>query len=332
MMHSEQRGLDIYRDLFCHRRDLYALQTKTGAYFLRRNEIDDAVIDAHLEGRITAGWYALTPDSTVRWVALDADQDNGLESLQHAWKQLDAKGISSYLELSRRGGHLWTFFEPISAAVARRLIFGLIPKVSEVEIFPKQDRLDGPGRVGSLVRGPLGVHRLSGRRYPFVDPISLKPVSITTAGTLEYLREVQRVSATDAAEHLAMLLEARCSPAAWTNAANELPNHDVPLSPLARVKQQIGDPYNFIAQYVELDEGGRGHCPFHPPDRHPSFAVNRNGGYWIDFHEVNPETGRYVGGDVIEFYRRLKGLSYKDALGDLEQCLGNRLPKARNGP
>jgi hypothetical protein len=26
---------------------------------------------------------------------------------------------------------------------------------------------------------------------------------------------------------------------------------------------------------------------------------------------VDPKTGRYLGGDAIEFYRRLKGLSYK---------------------
>ena len=53
------------------------------------------------------------------------------------------------------------------------------------------------------------------------------------------------------------------------------------------------------------------------PDRHPSFAVNRAGGYWVDFHEVNPATGRYVGGDVIEFYKRLKGLSYQETLKEL---------------
>ncbi len=86
---------------------------------------------------------------------------------------------------------------------------------------------------------------------------------------------------------------------------------------MQRLKAKLGDPYTFISRYVELDREGRGHCPFHPPDRHPSFAVNRADGYWVDFHEVDPRTGRYVGGDAIAFYRRLWGLSYKDVLEEL---------------
>lgn len=79
-------------------------------------------------------------------------------------------------------------------------------------------------------------------------------------------------------------------------------------SPLDQLRERIGDPYAFISRYVKLDQAGRGHCPFHLPDHHPSFAVNRRDGYWVDFHLVNPKTGRYVGGDAIEFYRKLKGL------------------------
>ena len=89
------------------------------------------------------------------------------------------------------------------------------------------------------------------------------------------------------------------------------------LSPLDRLKLQLGDPYRFISRFVELDSSGRGHCPFHPPDRNPSFAVHRQAGYWVDFHEVNPKTGRYAGGDAIEFYRRLHGLTYKQVIQEL---------------
>ena len=78
--------------------------------------------------------------------------------------------------------------------------------------------------------------------------------------------------------------------------------HDGGRSAMAALKARLGDPYEFIRSYVTLDERGRGHCPFHPPDRHPSFAVNRAHGHWVCFHEVNPRTGRYMGGDVIEFY------------------------------
>ena len=38
-----------------------------------------------------------------------------------------------------------------------------------LEVFPKQDRLTGKG-YGNLVKLPLGVHRVSGRRSRFVGP------------------------------------------------------------------------------------------------------------------------------------------------------------------
>ncbi len=88
------------------------------------------------------------------------------------------------------------------------------------------------------------------------------------------------------------------------------------------LKRAIGGVYTFVSQYVELDAPGRGSCPFHPADRHPSFAVNREEGYWVCFHETNPRTGHYLGGDAIEFYRRLKGLSFKEAVRELAEEYG----------
>jgi DNA primase len=77
---------------------------------------------------------------------------------------------------------------------------------------------------------------------------------------------------------------------------------------------------------VQKPDGGyflvRGPCPFHPPDERPSFVVNREKGYWVCFHEVNQETGRYLGGDAIEFYRRLKGLGFKEAVRELSAQYG----------
>ncbi len=84
---------------------------------------------------------------------------------------------------------------------------------------------------------------------------------------------------------------------------------------MARLKQNLGDPYAFISRYVALDASGKGHCPFHPPDIHPSFSLNRRGGYWVDFHDGS-------GGDAIEFYRRLKGLTYKEAVKELRDEVG----------
>jgi hypothetical protein len=306
-MALEQKHLDIYRDIFVSRNDVYALQTPKGAYFTKRSPVTDEVVSSHLLGNITAGFYGLDKDSSVSWIVLDADTPDGLDRLQDAWKGLADQKISSLLEKSRRGGHLWILFERVPAKAARRLILGSLPHLEGV---PKQDRLTQDSQFGSLVRGPLGIHRLTGQRYPFVDPVSLLPVSRSVVGTIDYLAESPKVTASHAEE-------ADIFAPADSVAYLPAPERPSGLSPMQRLKEQIGDPYTFISQFVELDASGKGHCPFHPPDYHPSFAVNRYAGYWVDFHEVNPRTGRYVGGDVIEFYRRLRGLSYKEVLREL---------------
>lgn len=318
-MTVERRHVQTYTDLFIHRRDLYAQQTPKGSYFLKREPVTADIVQSHLEGRITAGWYALSPESTTSWVVLDADRRDGLDQLREASKQLDTRGIPSLLELSRRGGHLWILFEPISARVARRLILGALPDLQGVEVFPKRDRLDDGSRVGNLVRGPLGVHLLTGEQYPFVDPVSLRPLSESAGGTLERFATTERISASRAAEGLAGLLEeAKQAPSSATGAEPGVPaDGDGERVTFGEIKERIGDLYAFVSQFVELDEAGRGHCPFHPPDVHPSFAVDRRRGFWVCFHEVNPRTGRYLGGDAVEFYRRFKNLTYRDVVTEL---------------
>ncbi len=40
----EQKHLTTYLELFCHRRDLYARQTRRGAYFLTRSPVSEQVV------------------------------------------------------------------------------------------------------------------------------------------------------------------------------------------------------------------------------------------------------------------------------------------------
>jgi hypothetical protein len=319
-MAIEQEHLDTYRELFIHRQDLYAQQTPKGAYFLKRSPITDTVLRSHLQGAITAGFYALSPENTTRWVCLDADRDDGMEQLQEAWKQLEARGIPSQLEGSRRGGHLWILFEPIEAAASRRLTLGTLPDLEGVEVFPKRDRLDAGAQVGNLVRGPLGIHRLTGRRYPFLDPISLQPLAGSVQATLEYLQTVPRLTQAEMTARLAGSLAAVATPLDFPRRTSRpAPETAGRRSPIQQLNAQIGDLYAFISQYVELDSSGRALCPFHP-DVHPSFAVDRQRGFWTCFHEVNPKTGRYLGGDAVEFYRRLKGLTHREAIDELKEA------------
>jgi hypothetical protein len=321
-MSPEQRQCERYAELFVHRRDVFARQTPRGSYFLTRSSITPDIIHAHLRGAMTAGFYAPGLDDSTRWIVLDADRPDGLAQLQDAWSTLDGRGIPSHLELSRRGGHLWILFEPIATRVARRLILGTLPELDGIEVFPKCDWLED-GRVGNCVRGPFGVHRLTGKRYPFVDPISLQPVSASVGSTIDYLATTPRLTPTEVAEHLAAGLDERPERAsAVISPEPPASRHSQGGSEIATLKRRIGDLHDFASQFVELNKAGRGHCPFHPPDRNPSLSVDRERGFWVCFHEVNPRTGRYLGGDAIELYWRLKGISRRQALVELRALYG----------
>jgi len=320
----EQQHLEQYAELFCHRRDIYAVQKRDGSYFLVHQPITVDLLRRHLGGEVTCGWYALGSDNTVRWVAVDADQEDGLETLQQTWEKLDSLNLAVYLENSRRGGHLWVFVEGIRASVMRTLMKQVLERldIDAVEIYPRQDELPAGG-VGSLVRGPLGVHRVTSERYHFLDPVQLQPVGPSLADQLDYLLSFQVNSSHQVAEALALLITEAQGPAqpgreeGQAEAVSEEGDDKV-----QELKRAIGDLYIFVSQYVDLDARGRGSCPFHPPDRHPSFAVNREEGYWVCFHETNPRTGHYLGGDAIEFYRRLKGLSFKEAVREMAEQYG----------
>jgi hypothetical protein len=101
-------------------------------------------------------------------MAIDADYRTALEDLIKVQRQLRDDGIEAALEKSRRGGHLWIFFErPVLARDARIYIYHVAGKLDVqvkgsglsdgIEIFPKQDELR-PEEFGNAIRAPLGVH------------------------------------------------------------------------------------------------------------------------------------------------------------------------------
>src|ERR1035437_1437030 len=134
-------------------------------------------IRRHLEGEITVGLYAINPATQCsKWVAIDADYEDSLMDLLKLRFHLKQDGVESALENSRRGGHLWLFMEePLPSRDCRIYVCGLalrlgIPikrgRQDRIEIFAKHDALK-PGRYGSAIRGPLGVHRGASQRFWF---------------------------------------------------------------------------------------------------------------------------------------------------------------------
>lgn len=137
------------------------------------------IIRQHLSGQHTIGLYALNPKTQrSKWVAIDADYENALEDLLKLQWELHQDGVEAALEKSRRGGHLWIFAnEPLLARHSRIYIYNLALRLKVpvkggaglaegIEVFPRQDQL-GPDEFGNAIRGPLGVHRATGKRYWF---------------------------------------------------------------------------------------------------------------------------------------------------------------------
>jgi hypothetical protein len=210
-----------YSELFVNRR-AYTIQSSTPdkekrrCYYYRPKDhpsLSRAILRNHLEGTITIGLYAINPETQrCKWVAIDADYSDALTDLLKLQWELRQDGVDAALEKSRRGGHLWIFAEqPLLASdcrlyihsIARRLKVPIKgPAVATetsstpaaladgIEVFPKQDRLD-PGEFGNAIRGPLGIHRATGKRYWFYG------ADYTLEDQIAYLCRLKRITEDD---------------------------------------------------------------------------------------------------------------------------------------
>jgi len=166
-----QSIINLFRQRFVQRRDCYPLQLKAGGgYTVMREELTDGVIRAHLKGERTIGLYGGS-DSTTKWLCIDIDdlEEAAVREVQNHARRF---GIPYLTEFSgKKGYHLWVFFDrPYPNKIARALsqAFGF-----NHEVFPKQDYLRS-GRLGNLVKAPLGVHQVTGNWCLFLDK-DLKP-------------------------------------------------------------------------------------------------------------------------------------------------------------
>lgn len=178
----------------------YAVQQPDGSYLAAKRggewlPLTPEVVRDHLSGRRTIGVYQIrAQDNTVSWACFDIDGVEGTEVALRALYQTVTRECpreAVLVEKSRRGYHLWVFFDPpvpapFAYAWGRKLAQETkIPTSTRVrdlhvEIFPKQTRAteDSPG---SLVKLPLGIHQLSGKRTEFVDPETLQVVPAESA-------------------------------------------------------------------------------------------------------------------------------------------------------
>jgi hypothetical protein len=280
----EDRYLEVLAALCIGRRDDYALQQSNGRYVRAGTALTLETVRAHVMGWHTIGTYVIDERGGCRFAVFDADSVDGLMQLVRLQARLLEAGISSVLEGSRRGGHLWVLLAaPLSAGLLRRWLQPYCP--AGVEFYPKQDAADQE-HPGALIRVPLGVHRLTGRRYPFLVPDGerVQVAARSLAGSLEWLASVKRVPVPEreAVEERETVRRV---------ATHTYVAEGVGGAPLARVRSlspvpasihawcDAQDAVAVIGRYVSLDARGMGCCPFgwhhsDGKDSHPSLWVH----------------------------------------------------------
>lgn len=284
-------------DHFIQRRDLYSLQTGDGRYVCVHKPLTQAKVCSHLSGEVTLGAYLLDPHSRARFTVLDFDSADSWGTLLDLTRRLNRDQVPVYAEQSRRGGHLWFFFDQaVAGREARTFAQRLQDKyrMPECEVYPKQDELeDGPG---SLIRLPFGIHRLTGRRYSFFGSDG-EPLGATVRAqisALDGLRFVPRaVFETYSGEPQKLPPKKRRARPGQPVIGVE---PEDPVSERLKAHMTI---HEFVGQYVDLKptaNGAVGMCPFHEDD-HPSLGVNDRENYWHCFAGCG-------GGSIIDFWSR----------------------------
>ena len=129
---------------FVRRWDLHARQIDDGSYVCVHEPLNVGHLFAHLRGEITLGAYLLDQESRARFLILDADDAQAWERLDHLARVLASEEVPTYLEASRRNGHLWLFLaEAVDGREVRAFGHGLLAahEIEGVELYPKRDQL-----------------------------------------------------------------------------------------------------------------------------------------------------------------------------------------------
>ena len=294
---------DVLARKFIQRWDIYPKQLADGRFMTVHERLTMNHLKDHLAGKVTLGTYLLDREGYARFCVMDADDDERYYQIFEMARDLRNVDIPSYIETSRRGGHIWFFFDrSIPGEDAKYFGLGLLDEyqIGEVEVYPKQEKLAaGPG---SLVRLPFGIHKKSGRRYGFVnhDGLDLAPSLVEQ---IMILSSPKTVPYKLIEKHK---LERPAKPRRISEGDNTWD----------RIKESVSAT-EFIGRYMVLKEtasGAVGFCPFHE-DNVPSFGVNEKGNFWNCFAGCG-------GGSVIDFWMLYRKIDFKTAVDELSEMLG----------
>ena len=297
---------------FIQRRDLYARQLSDGRYVCIRESLTDELLCKHLAGELTLGAYVLNEQSHSRFLVFDADDEPNWRRLRALSRALEEMDTPTYLENSRRGGHLWLFFESWQPGKELRQFGTALMehfRIEGVELFPKQSVLtSGPG---SLIRLPFGIHQKTGRRYGFTTPRG-EPLGLTLRDQIEWLALPECVPEAMWRNFESQpTVSKRETVATGRELSLSLPE-GTPLSVRIKNAESVSQ---FVSRYVELSSAGLGLCPFHD-DQVESFSVNEEENYWHCF-------ACGTGGSIIDFWIQQQQVDFQTAIKELAQLLLN---------
>jgi len=184
--------LEGWLRLFLNRARPYALQQPDGAYRWVYEDCTAALVAAHLAGEQTLALSSTDARGWCRWACLDVDVPGSLPQLLSVRAAVAELGLVGLVEGSRRGGHLWLFFdEPVPATAARYTVgealaaaFDAGVEVPTYELYPDTG---AAGALGHAVRLPLGIHRRTSQRYPLYNAEGLPCVFSSSGRAAAYL-------------------------------------------------------------------------------------------------------------------------------------------------
>jgi hypothetical protein len=353
-----RRLLTSWQRLVVNRSQPYALQQADGTYRWVYEACTPQLLGAHLAGEITLALSCTGEAGQCRWLCLDADQADALPQMVALAGALAERGLPGLVESSRRGGHLWLLLDgPVLAAAVRRVALDTLDALRRggsalpaLEVYPDAAAAVA-GTLGHAVRLPLGIHRLTGRRYPLFDAGGHPCAFTSTEAALRFVLDWPRIAAVEIIRRTHELSPPRA--ATPLEPTTVLTTESDASHTLSTPRSQIGtrspvirwvdaeiSPLELLADLAPesamrpVGRGYLGWCPFHDdqaPDAAgrpgtPSFYVvhdRLHGWSWRCFSTNCPQSWGPMR-HSFELLQRLLGLTVRSAI--VEAC--TRWPEA----
>ena len=351
--------LRAWRSRFVNRSQPYAVQQPDGSYRWIHERCELEELAAHLQGEWTLALSSTDAKPRCKWLCLDVDAVGTaivpqLVSLRAALAKLALPG---FVEASRRGGHLWFLLDQaVPAGMARGVVEHTLTQlraaghaIPPYELYPIATE---PGMLGQAVRLPLGIHQLTGERYPLFDAEGLPCAVTSLRSAVQFVLEQPRISSQVLRDRWQEQDSSAAQPKAVTHhrmgeagAAPHEGGNGVRVgthSPVIRWVDRHISPLDLLADLApdtELHKVGKGYlgwCPFHD-DRAadeagrpgtPSFYVvqdRRYGWSWKCFSTNCPYSWGMMR-HTFELFQLLLDLSVRAAI--VQAC--ERWPQAEH--